>query len=128
MGHDFACAMRQLRKGPAFAAAAILTLALGIGANTSIFQMLDALLLRPLPVRDPQRLVRVQAFENGKPGNFSYPVYRELAARQQVAAAVFATSDYPLHAAILRGRGGARTINVVLASGGYFETLGVVAR
>jgi predicted permease len=127
MPHDLACALRQLRKGPGFVLAAVLTLALGIGANASIFQVLDALLFRPLPVRDPERLVRVQPLENGKPANFSYPVYRELAARQQVAEAIFATSDYPLHAAILRGRGAARTINVVLASGGYFDALGVAA-
>jgi predicted permease len=126
--HDLACALRQLRKGPWFALAAVLTLGLGIGGNASVFQLLDALLLRPLAVRDPARLVRVLPIENGKPANFSYPMYLEIAARQLMAEALFATSDYPLHAAILRGRGTARTLNVVLASGGYFDALGVPAR
>jgi predicted permease len=57
---DLAFALRTLRKSPAFAATAILTLALGIGANTAIFQLLDAVRLRSLPVADPPSLVKVQ--------------------------------------------------------------------
>ncbi|HUI56175.1 MAG TPA: ABC transporter permease [Bryobacteraceae bacterium] len=128
MLQDLAYALRQLRRAPAFAAAAILTLALGIGSNTAIYQVLDAVAFHSLPVHDPQSLVRLQILEDGKPLNFSYPLYREMAARQQVASGMFAVSDYPLHAAILRGRGPARTVNAVLASGGYFSVLGVAAR
>jgi|SRR5579871_1309183 len=127
MLQDLAYALRQLRRSPGFAAAAILTLALGIGSNTAIYQVLDAVAFRSLPVRDPQSLVRLQVFENGKPINLSYPMYRELAARQQVASGMFAVSNYPLHAAVLRGRGDARTVNAVLVSGGYFDVLGVPA-
>ena len=58
--HDLRFALRTLRKSPVFAATAILTLALGIGANTSIFQLLDAVRLRSLPVADPASLVKVQ--------------------------------------------------------------------
>ena len=57
MPSDAAYAVRQLRKSPAFTAAAVLTLALAIGANTAIYQVLDTVLFRPLPVRDPARLV-----------------------------------------------------------------------
>src|SRR5690242_186049 len=57
---DLRFALRTLRKSPAFAATAILTLALGIGANTAIFQLLDAVRLRSLPVADPASLVRVE--------------------------------------------------------------------
>src|SRR5580704_6724147 len=57
---DLRFALRTLRKSPAFAATAILTLALGIGANTAIFQLLDAVRLRNLPVADPASLVRVE--------------------------------------------------------------------
>ena len=128
MLEDAAYALRQFRQSPGFALAAILTLALGIGANAAIYAVLDAVAFRSLPVRDPQHLVRLQFLENGKPVNLSYPVYREMAARQQVAEGLIAVSDYPLHAAVLRGRGPLRTVNAVLVSGNYFALLGVPAR
>ncbi len=128
MLQDFIFGLRQLRRNPGFALAAILTLALGIGSNSAIYQVLDAVLFRSLPVTDPQSLVRVQLLAGGRPQDMSFPVYRELAARQSVAGGMFAVSNYPLHAAILRGRGDARTVNAVLVSGQYFTTLGVASQ
>jgi predicted permease len=127
MPNDAVYAVRQLRKAPGFAITAILTLALGIGANTAIYRVFDAVFFRPLPVRDPERLVRVQLLENGQPRNFSYPEYRDFAARPHAAEGLLATSDYPLQAAILRGRGQARPVRVVIVSPEYFRVLGVEA-
>jgi len=65
--NDLKFAFRQLLKNPGFSAVAVLTLALGIGANTAIFSVVNAILLRPLPFKDPERLVMV--FERGLSGS-----------------------------------------------------------
>jgi putative ABC transport system permease protein len=119
MPSDAVYAVRQLRRSPAFAAAAILTLALGIGANATIYQVLDAILFRTLPVKNPAQLVKIAPW-------LSYADYRAIAA-QPVFDGALATSDFPLHAAILRGRGQARTVNAVIVTADYFRVLGISA-
>ena len=96
LAQDAAYALRQLRASPGFSAAAVLTLALGIGANLAIYQVLDAVLFRELPVREAARLVEVRLLEGSDPMRVSYPLFRELAAHQNVFESFLATSDFPV--------------------------------
>ena len=128
LAQDVRYAFRQLRSSPGFTAAAVLTLALGIGANTAIYRVLDAAVFRPLPVKDPQHLVQLQLWRDGKPARFNYPLFREMAGRQRVLEGVFAASGFPLHQAALHGAGPLKTVRGVLVSGDYFRVLGVPAR
>jgi putative ABC transport system permease protein len=130
---DVRHALRLLRRNPGFAVVAILSLALGIGANTAIFQLLDAVRIRTLPVEDPQRIaeVRIVKPKGGRTGNFlgrrpslTYPLYEQLRDRQEAFSelAVWATNAFNL------SRGGeARTAQGLWVNGSFFAALGVNA-
>src|SRR5437867_2510327 len=90
--HDLRYGLRMLRNNTGFTAVAIVTLALGIGANTAIFSLINAVLIRSLPVSRPEQLVLLQPRHRGEPRYISYPMYRDLAERQQVFSGVIATS------------------------------------
>src|ERR1700726_3497227 len=75
---------RALGKNSGFTAVAVLSLALGIGANTAIFTLINALLLRDLPVREPERLVQLSLLRQDSQLPFSYPMFRELVRGQRV--------------------------------------------
>jgi predicted permease len=93
---DLKVAFRSLRKSPGFAITAILTLALGIGVNASIFQLMDAVRLRSLPVADPERLASVEIrggihdFIPVRPSDLSYPLWEQVRDHQQAFSSVFA--------------------------------------
>src|SRR4026209_2023965 len=95
---DLLFAVRRLLKSPGFALAAVLTLALGIGANTAIFQLLEAVQLRSLPVKDPAGLVEARIADmNGVRGAFNSwhagatnPLWEEIRRRQDAVSGVFA--------------------------------------
>jgi len=120
-------ALRQLRKNPGFSLAAILSLALGIGANTAIFTLLDQVLLRPLPVSHPEELVRLQW--NGQNNainingdSLSYPAYLDFRDRNQVFNGVICRFSVQLSVAY---PGQTELLDGDLVSGNYFDVLGV---
>ncbi len=117
---------RQLRRNPLFTTVAIATLAIGIGANTAVFTLLDQLVLRLLPVKDPSRLVMIWAdgpnFGNNNGQRVvSYPFCQDL---RESPALESVMCSYNTREAITID-GGTESLNVELVSGNYFETLGV---
>ena len=116
---DVRYAVRGLRKSPGFTFVAALTLGLGIGATTAIFSLLEAVILRPLPVRNPDELILVRS------GGL-YPVFRAFQQHTDVFVDLFATSG--VDALDLEIANGVRErAQVSLVSGSYFSTLGVGA-
>lgn len=111
---------RQLTSQPGFTAVAVLTLALGIGANVAIFNTLDALLLKALPVERPHELVQV--LSGPRSTIFSNPLWEELRNRQDVFTSAFAWASTAFNLAL---GGEVRNVHGLWASGEYFSTLGV---
>ncbi|MGB2606534.1 MAG: ABC transporter permease [Candidatus Sulfotelmatobacter sp.] len=131
---DVRYALRQLRKNPGFTAVAVLTLALGIGANTSIFTVVNGLLLKMLPVRQPQRLAvvgdptRVGGRSNGTPRAdiFSYPLYKELRDQNSVFDGLCAAAmDHHIEVDSGQGQPPDEKITGRMVSGNYFSVLGL---
>jgi predicted permease len=116
---DIRFALRLLKSSPGFTAVAVLSLALGIGANTAIFSIMDAVMLKMLPVKNPQELVQVNI---GKGASFTNPIWEQLRDRQDVFSGVFAWSTQRFN---LASGGEAQYVDGLMASGAYFETLGV---
>ena len=118
----------MLARTPGFTAVAVLTLALGIGANTAIFSLLDQVLLRLLPVKDPQQLVLLtmkgRHYGSNWGGNaISHPMFRDFRDHNEVFSDMFCR--FPNSASLSFGQQSER-VAVELVSGTYFSTLGVV--
>jgi hypothetical protein len=129
LSRDLHYASRVLRKSPAFTLVAVLSLALGIGANTAIFQLVDAVRLRMLPVKNPDQLVQVRLTSMNKVrgsrnglNTLTYPIWKEIRERQQALSEIFgwSTSAYDLATA-----GEPRFIQGMVVSGGFFSALGL---
>ena len=128
---DIRYALRQLRKNPGFTAVAVITLALGIGANTAIFSLTDQILLRSLPVVRPQELVVLRSpglnpghttSDGDNAASFSYPMYKDLRQQNQVFSGMLASFAIPLS---VTGQGHSERAEGELVSGNYFQVLGV---
>ena len=122
---DLRLAFRTLRATPVVTFVAVLSLALGIGANTAMFSLVNSLLLRSLPVKDPARLVLLRSHEPEGYPEWSYPVWNEIRQRPQLFDGVAAWSptaraNFTVERQILKADG-------FLASGSFFDTLGVSA-
>jgi predicted permease len=131
---DVKIAVRSLLKSPGFTAVALLSLALGIGANTSIFTLINAAMLRPLPVAHAEELVlfgqgAAEGSSNGLPDGevelFSHPFYRIFQAKTDVYASVAAVLSMQMEPHASVDGGGWEMLHTDLVSGGYFSTLGV---
>src|SRR6266702_2423422 len=130
---DLRYGLRMLGKNFGFSAVAVVTLALGIGANAAIFTVINAVMLRALPVKHPGELVtvgnpaRVHSWGTGTPRTdvFSYPLYRELRDNNRVFSSLLASSN--LGNLRIATAGGPETASGRLVTENYFETLGVEA-
>jgi macrolide transport system ATP-binding/permease protein len=123
---DARISLRRLRKAPGFTLIAVLSLGLGIGANTAVFSFVNTVLMRPLPVESPERLVSVNNTAEKKDvtlfPTLSYPAYRDYRDRNDVLEGLIA---YRLSPVSLSHDGVNERLWGYLATGNYFETLGV---
>jgi putative ABC transport system permease protein len=127
---DIRYALRMLRNNPGFTAVAVLTLALGIGANTAIFQLLDSIRLTALPLKNPGQLAQVRIIQpHGRTGNFSsshpdltYPQWEQIRALQEGFSGMFAWSDNRFNIA---PSGETHYVEGLYVSGDFFRVLGV---
>ncbi|HXF27762.1 MAG TPA: ABC transporter permease, partial [Bryobacteraceae bacterium] len=124
MAADFRYALRILLKNPIFTLAAVITLALGIGANTTIFSLIDSFLLRPLPVPQPYRLARISTLgRSGHEAGLSIPMFEEFQRDQTVFQSMFAWFGNGVNNVEANGTPFSGDVDQV--TGDYYATLGV---
>ena len=127
--NDVRFALRTLRKSPIFTIVAVLSLALGIGANTAVFTLLDQVLMRLLPVKQPQQLMalKMQGFHYGSNwgmNSISYPMYRDFSQHNSVFSGMYCRFHFPMSVTF---SGSTERVDGELVSGTYFPVLGVGA-
>lgn len=123
---DLRFTFRQLGKAPSFAVTAVLTLALGIGANTAIFSLVNSLLLKPLPVANPQQLASLGQRQNHGPllPNFSWPEFKQIRAQSQSSFSQVFVHSLSLDGFAVEGQQPQRILTSFV-SGNFFDALGL---
>src|SRR5688572_22379180 len=121
---DIRYALRGLRRAPGFTTVAMLTLALGIGVNSAIFSIVNAVLFRPLPVERPAELVNIYGFQanQAEHATLSFPNYLDYARQTTTLSEVVAYSNFFAHASI---EGSSDLVVGELVTQNYFSTLGI---
>jgi predicted permease len=119
---DISFSARLLRKSPGFTLVALFTLALGVGANTAVFSLINGLLLRPLPVSNADQLAVLRMDEGGPEPGYAFPTpyFRSLESRREIFADVFAYNPDTLQ---VRGGSGNENVQGMLVSGEFFDAL-----
>jgi predicted permease len=124
LSQDLRFAFRMMRRSPGFTAVAVVSLALGIGANTAIFSLLNAILLRPLPVRSPEQLVQFNRwFGTQENSYFPYPHFERFKRSNRTLSGMFAVTGWGRIGLSYRGQ--SELANAELVSGDYYPVLGV---
>ena len=128
LGRDLRFAIRLMRQTPIVSGVAMLSLALGIGANVAIFSLVNALMLKALPIHEPERLVNIQQVSSSPTAqpssSFTYPQWEYLRDHQDFLAGLLATSNGRFN---LNASGELRPVNGVWVDGHFFEVLGITA-
>jgi len=122
---DLRYAARMVRRDPAFATVAIISLAIGIAASTAAFSVFNAVMLRPLAVPDPGRLVLLQPQRRGERFIMFNPIYEELRDRQTTLSGMFAANDTPYLKVTFDDEPAPSYLRASFVSGSYFAVLGV---
>jgi predicted permease len=125
VAQDIRYGARMLRRQPAFTIVAVLSLGLGIGASTAAFSVFNAVMLRPMPVPDPNRLVQLQPLRQGQRFIFFNPIFEEIQSRQTTLSGMFAVNDAPFFKVTFDDGAAPAYVRASLVSGSYFSTLAV---
>jgi putative ABC transport system permease protein len=124
LGRDVRYAFRLFARQRTFAAVIVVTLALGIGANTAIFSIIDGLLLRTLPIKDPERLAQLVTGPPSEQRSWTYPIWQEIQRHGARFDGAFAWTRFDAEFDLSTG-GESRFVNGVWASAGAFDVLGI---
>jgi hypothetical protein len=126
LGNDFRYALRMMRQRPGFSALAVVIVALGVGANSAVFSLVDAALLSPLPFPEPERLVFASSVDHarGAVGSVSFPDFLDWSEQSESfdALAAFGEDSF-----IISGQDGAERVRGEVVTPEYFHLLGVDA-